>query len=154
MSLSNGYETGQSIQALDQNQQLLARNGYGVVSGGDVSVYSGTLGPSEATIEIATATLLVNESVVTVPSGTISVARASTSPRKDLVVYDPVLSAGNRITTIDGSPTPAAPSGSVRQQAEQPTPPALDGHDSSEFTLLTQDETVAGGVDVRQSNHC
>lgn len=127
MTAPAGFETGQSVQALDQNQHLLARNGYGVISGGAVSISSGTLGPGEATVKVAGATLLVDGSAVSVSSATVALEQSTTRPRKDLVVYDPARSSGGRLTAITGTPARADPSGSTRQQAEQPAPPALGG---------------------------
>lgn len=126
MSLPDGFADGQAVQALDENQQLLTKHGHGVVSGGGVSIYSGNLGSGEATVEVASSTLLVDGVATDVASDTVSIASSDTDPRKDIVVYDPSKSSGNRLTSIEGTAEKAEPSGAVRQQAESPSPPSLE----------------------------
>lgn len=123
MTLPDGFATGQSLQSLDQNQQLIAKQGYGVVSGCSVSIYNGTLGSSEATVEVAAGTLLVNGSTVDVASTTLGVPVSDVDPRKDLVVYDTGASA---LAVVEGQAEDASPTGSARQQARIPRPPSLD----------------------------
>lgn len=123
MTLPDGFATGQSLQSLDQNQQLLAKHGYGVVSGCSVSIYNGTLGSSEATVEVAAGTLLVNGSTVDVASTTLGVPASDVDPRKDLVVYDTGASA---LAVVEGQAEDASPTGSTRQQSRIPRPPSLE----------------------------
>lgn len=123
MTLPDGFATGQSLQSLDQNQQLLAKHGYGVVSGCSVSIYNGTLGSSEATVEVSSGTLLVGGSTVDVASTTLGVPASDVDPRKDLIVYDTGSSA---LSVVEGQAEDADPSGSVRQQARIPRPPSLE----------------------------
>lgn len=126
MSLPDGFADGQSVQALDENQTLLAKHGYGVVSGGETTIYSGNLGSGEATVEVASSTLLVDGVSTDVASDTVTIAASDTDPRKDLVVYDPSKSSGNRLTSVEGTAEAAEPTGSVRQQTESPSPPSLN----------------------------
>lgn len=123
MTLPDGFADGQSVQALDENQQILTKHGYGVVSGCAVSIYNGTLGSGEATVEVAAGTLLVDESTVDVASTTLSIGTSDVDPRKDLVVYDTGASA---LAVVEGQAEDANPADAVRQQAEVPTPPSLE----------------------------
>lgn len=126
MALPDGFADGQSLQALDENQQLLSKHGHGVVSGCSVSIYSRNLGSGEATVEVAAGELLVDGSTVSITSDTVSVAESNVDPRKDIIVYDPSQSSGNRLLSIQGEAEDASPTGSARQQAEIPAPPSLE----------------------------
>lgn len=124
MVLPDGFADGQAVQALDENQQLLAKHDYGVVSGCGVSIYSGNLGSGEATVEVASGTLIVNGSSVDLASNTVTIPESNVDPRKDLVVYD---TGTGSLTSVQGTAEDAEPAGAVRQQAEIPTPPSLNG---------------------------
>lgn len=123
MTIPDGYVDGQSLQALDQNQQLFAQHGYGVVSGCGTTIFNGTLGSTEATVEVASGTVLVDGTTVSVSSNTLGVPASDTDPRKDLVVYNTGTSS---LAVVEGTPEPAEPTGAARQQAENPNPPSLE----------------------------
>lgn len=117
------FTDGQSLQAIDPNAKMIAYAGHGVVSGCDVSINTGTLGSTEATVTVASGTLLIGGSTSDKTSDTVALDDADPNhPRKDLVVYDPSIPG---FTAITGTAEEADPVGSIRQDAERPAPPPL-----------------------------
>lgn len=123
MALPDGFGDGQSLQALDQNQQLLAKHGYGVVTGLAVSINNGNLGTGETTLTVASGTILNNGSDSSVSSTSVTIEASDSNPRKDLVVFD---TADTSLKAEKGTAQAAEPSGAVRQKAAKPIPPTLD----------------------------
>lgn len=113
---------GQSLQALDVNQGTLAFLGYGVVSGCEVSINTGTLGGGENTLTVAAGTPLVDGVGTDTTSVDLSVAESDSDPRKDLVVYD---TSVPEFIVIQGVAQSAFPSSESRQNTEDPSPPDL-----------------------------
>ncbi len=123
MTLPDGFSDGQALQAVDENQQRLAKHGYGVVSGAAVSLGTGNLGSGEATVDVAAGTLLVDGASTSTSATSVTIGASDSNPRKDLVVYDTGSSA---FTAIGGVPAAAKPDGAMRQQARRPAPDSLD----------------------------
>lgn len=120
----NQFEDGQSVQALDQNAKTLAQQGYGVVSGCEVQVLNGDLGTGNAAVEVLDGQVLDAGTPTNVAQTPVDIASSNAQPRKDLVVYD---TSDGSLYSLTGDPDATQPSGAVRQKAEQPNPPALDG---------------------------
>lgn len=119
----NSYEDGQSVQALDQNAAILARQGYGVISGCSVTILNGTLGSSNAAIEVQPGSVFADGTDVSISQTPLDVASSdSDEPRKDLVIYN---TTSDSLEVLTGTPETAEPAGAIRQGAEKPNPPAL-----------------------------
>lgn len=116
------FNDGQAVQAVDQNQHILAYAGYGVVSGCNVTIDTGTLGSGESTITVDSGTLLVDGVSTDETSVSLAVGESESDPRKDLVVYDVSVP---EFTVIQGTAQSAFPSSETRQSTEDPSPPDL-----------------------------
>lgn len=120
------YSDGQSVQAFDLNADILSRAGYGVISGCSVTLNTGTLGSSEATVSVGSGALLVGGSHSDKSSADVAIGAADPNhPRKDLVVFDPSIPG---FTAIAGTAEQADPVGTIRQESERPPLPSLSSY--------------------------
>ena len=102
------------VHALDYNQRAWYDEGYAVVSGCAPSD-----GASDLAVDIASGSIYVGGSEVSVADQTVTVTAGQTDPRKDTIWLDDTGTA--QVTT--GNPAAPLPRGAARADTYQPAPP-------------------------------
>lgn len=125
---SDTYQNGQSIQALYINQQVKARRGYAIDSGGVVSINTGTLGQAD-TLSVAAADYWFGGTPTSAAGQDVQIDASDPNyPRKDVVYLD---AAGNaQVSKGTPNPVPTSQSGASRFQNWRPAPPDLSDTDA------------------------
>ena len=149
------HQNGFGAAALDQQQELDAKQGWAVVpSGGnlgtqcEVTIDTGTLGTGESTLSVASGEVLADGGTVSVSSQSVAIATGDADPRKDVIYIDSNGDAQAR----KGSPAavPAKAPGN-RFQTWKPAP--YDMHDVDGVVLaavwVSADATSVGSGDLR-----
>lgn len=141
---------GLSAQALYENIEIAARQGYTVDSGCDVSINTGTLGQTD-TLSVASGQIQFAGDTVSVSSQNVKIdASDPDQPRKDVVYLD-----GTGTKQV-AKGTPAEPTqeqkdlGAERFEFYQPTPLALDATDAVVLAEVWVDDgsTSLSSVDL------
>lgn len=127
-------EDGDGIQAFDRNVKARSLHGYGVATGGAVSINTGTLGSGNSALSVASGEAIVAHSTVAISSQAVDLPGSDSLPRWDLVGVDSTGSVVVRSGTpeeaqIDGDPTDL-----IRRKVQKPVPPSVV--DSNELTAL------------------
>lgn len=132
------FEVGiaEGVHALDYNQRAWYDEGYAVVSGCAPSD-----GASDLAVDIASGSIYVGGSEVSVAAQTVTVTAGQTDPRKDTIWLDDTGTA--QVTT--GNPAAPLPRGAARADTYQPAPP-LPG--STPCVVVAEVWVPAGAGDI------
>lgn len=130
---------GDAAQALDINQLIRAATDTYVDSGCQASKGSG-----DFDVDVASGAVVVSGSSVSVSSDTVTLSSSGSDPRKDVVYVD----SGGNVKVSEGSSAPAEPTGAVKEDTYNPSPPDLAGQD----VAVLAEVWVGGGVSQIQGD--
>lgn len=148
---------GYGIQAFDWNNQWRKLDGYGIITGGTVTVNTGTLGTGGSTLSLEATTALVNGTEHSVAGQTIDIRTGDTDPRWDIVAID----STGAVTVNEGVPETAISGGDMgvtHRDAERPAPDDLADENITPLALvwvpdgaaeITSSDLFDVGVDSR-----
>lgn len=116
--MTDPFQNGFGAQAIDQEAVYRALQGSYVASG-----CSPSKGANALEVDVASGTINVDNSEVSVSSQTVTLASGDADPRKDIVYLDSTGTAN----VAAGTAAPAKPSGETRRDTYQPQPVDLSG---------------------------
>lgn len=140
------WSIGYGATALDFNQLAAIANGDYVVSGCTPSD-----GANAMEVDIASGTVRLDGSDISVSSQTVTLSASNTDPRKDIIYIDGTGSA----IDVTGTAAPAEPSGDTHFDTYQPPPSDM----STTTGIIVAEVWVGGGVsdiasgDIRNRTH-
>lgn len=139
-------ETGDSIQAFDRNVAVRSLHGYGIVTGGEVTLNTGQLGSGNNTLSVASGEAMVALSTVDIPAQSVDLPGADELPRWDLVGIDSTGTIVVRSGTAEEAQIDGNSTDEIRRTVHKPVPPSV--FEPDELTVLALVWIPASATDI------